>query len=237
MVTLTTWPAHTTVPIPVPLPHLGRCPDCPEEVRLRGNGRLYVHGCTGDGMVPLLVLRPTFARWLWAQSRRRDDYTNLLTLFAGRIYRGCTRAPKRHAGDMPWSSAAELHDHLHHEQYRRTGSDVRQTYDGQRCDSMCRHLETAARHYEQLLAAAGIDEVGQDEEPGPIVRVFRRDAGWVLPDYTDLADCTSNFHREQDGQLPCTGTAVWKVVEDHGMHLTIGFYCDADLPAEHRPAA
>jgi hypothetical protein len=73
----------------------------------------------------------------------------------------------------------------------------------------------------------------------PVVRVFRSrsDAGWVLPDYTDLADCTSNFHREQDGRPACTAAAVWKVVEDHGMHLTIGFYCDADLPGEHRPTA
>jgi hypothetical protein len=23
---------------------------------------------------------------------------------------------------------------------------------------------------------------------------------------------------------------VWRVVEDHGMHLSISFYCDADLP-------
>lgn len=69
----------------------------------------------------------------------------------------------------------------------------------------------------------------------PEVRVFRRAAGWVLPDYSDLADCTSNFHREQDGRPACTDTAVWKVIEDHGLHLTIGFYCDNDLPAEHRP--
>ncbi|WP_405676743.1 hypothetical protein OG292_19140 [Streptomyces sp. NBC_01511] len=70
--------------------------------------------------------------------------------------------------------------------------------------------------------------------PASIVRTFHRDSGWVLPDYTDLADCTTNHHRAQDGRPLCTDTAVWKVVEDHGMHLTIGFYCDADLPAEHR---
>lgn len=74
-------------------------------------------------------------------------------------------------------------------------------------------------------------------EPGPIVRVHHRPAGWVLPDFTDLADCTTNFHRAQDGRPACTATAVWKVVEDHGLHLTIGFYCDADLPAEHREDA
>ena len=68
----------------------------------------------------------------------------------------------------------------------------------------------------------------------PIVRVHHRPTGWVLPDYTDLADCTTNHHRQQDGRPPCTGTAVWKVVEDHGMHLTIGFWCDADLPEQHK---
>jgi hypothetical protein len=76
------------------------------------------------------------------------------------------------------------------------------------------------------------DEADTDE--GPTVRVFHRPSGWVLPDFTDLADCTTNFHREQDGRPACTDTAVWKVVEDHGLHLTIGFYCDADLPAETR---
>jgi len=69
----------------------------------------------------------------------------------------------------------------------------------------------------------------------PIVRVHHRSAGWVLPDFTDLADCTSNFHRERDGRPACTAVAVWKVIEDHGMHLTLSFWCDADLPAEHRP--
>jgi hypothetical protein len=73
----------------------------------------------------------------------------------------------------------------------------------------------------------------------PVVRVFRsrNDAGWVLPDFTDLADCTSNHIPDNAGRPPCTAAAVWKVVEDHGMHLTIGFYCDADLPAKHRPTA
>ncbi|NUL14561.1 hypothetical protein [Streptomyces lunaelactis] len=74
-------------------------------------------------------------------------------------------------------------------------------------------------------------------ENSPEVRVFHRATGWVLPDFTDLADCTTNFHRAQDGRPPCAETAVWKVVEDHGMHLTIGFYCEGDLPTEHRPLA
>jgi hypothetical protein len=71
----------------------------------------------------------------------------------------------------------------------------------------------------------------------PIVRVFHRSAGWVLPDYTDLADCTTNHIPERAGMPPCTNTAVWKVVEDHGMHLTLSFWCDSDLPEEHRHLA
>lgn len=69
------------------------------------------------------------------------------------------------------------------------------------------------------------------------VRVLYRDTGWVLPDYTDLAECTSNFHRQQDGRPPCTAPAVWKVVEQYPMHLTIGFWCADDMPAEFLPLA
>jgi len=74
-----------------------------------------------------------------------------------------------------------------------------------------------------------------DEDPGPIVRVFHRPVGWVMRDFTDLEQCTSNFHRQQDGRPACTAAAVWKVVEDHGMHLTISFWCDTDLPEQHKP--
>ncbi|MFC9268992.1 hypothetical protein ACFTXJ_14615 [Streptomyces zhihengii] len=68
----------------------------------------------------------------------------------------------------------------------------------------------------------------------PNVRIVHDATGWVLPDYSDLADCSTNYQREQDGRPACTGKAVWKVVEDYGLHLTIGFYCDADLPRKHR---
>ena len=68
----------------------------------------------------------------------------------------------------------------------------------------------------------------------PVVRVFHDPTGWVLPDFTDLADCTSNHFRQRDGRPACSAAAVWKVVEDHGMHLTIGFYCDTDLPEQHK---
>jgi hypothetical protein len=44
----------------------------------------------------------------------------------------------------------------------------------------------------------------------PVVRVFRshNDAGWVLPDFTDLADCTSNHIPDNAGQPPCTAPAM-----------------------------
>lgn len=68
----------------------------------------------------------------------------------------------------------------------------------------------------------------------PKIRVVRRETGWVMRDFTDLEQCTTNFI---DGRPPCTAIAVWRVVEDHGMHLTIGFYCDADLPKQHKTQA
>lgn len=68
----------------------------------------------------------------------------------------------------------------------------------------------------------------------PIVRIGHREAGWLMRDATDFEPCTTNF---LDGQVACIQLAVWRVVEDHGMHLTIGYWCDGDLPAEHRPQA
>lgn len=73
-----------------------------------------------------------------------------------------------------------------------------------------------------------------DDAAGPTVRVFHKAAGWVMTG-PQPEECTTRYHRERDGRPACTGIAVWKVVQDHGMHLTIGFYCDADLPAEHQP--
>lgn len=69
----------------------------------------------------------------------------------------------------------------------------------------------------------------------PEIHVRHNPTGWVLPDFTDLSDCTTNHIPANAGQLPCTETAVWRVVEDHGMHLTISYWCDGHLPAEHRP--
>ncbi|WP_405883582.1 hypothetical protein OG747_36385 [Streptomyces sp. NBC_01384] len=234
-VTITSWPAHTKEPTPVPLPRLGLCAVCEGEIRIRGNGLLYAHDCTDDGQLPLLVLKPTFARWLWMQSKRRDDYTNLATLVAGRYFRACTRSPKITSVEVDWATAEELHGRLHLTQLARTGSELMRP-NGERCGGVCRDLQKIAAIYERLIATAD-PAVTDSDDAAPIVRVFRRAAGWVLPDFTDLADCTSNFHREQDGRPACTATAVWKVVEDHGMHLTIGFWCDTDLPEQHKAQA
>ncbi|WP_394436201.1 hypothetical protein [Streptomyces sp. SGAir0957] len=235
--TITTWPAHTTEPTPVPLPNLGRCDWCGDEIRLRGNGRLYAHGCTGDGSLPLITLRPTFARWLWMQSKRRDEYTNLATLVAVQHFRGCTRSPKWTAADMDWTTAEELHQRLHARQLARTGSEVMRL-NGERCDGSCRDLAKIAAVYDRLIVDGDPAFVGRDETA---VRAHHSARGWLLPDYSDYADCTTNFHRQQDGRPACMATAVWKVVRQHTSAdghpmLTIGFYCDADLPAEHRAA-
>ena len=86
---------------------------------------------------------------------------------------------------------------------------------------------------EDLTGANGTGE----DDPGPEVRVFHRPDGWTMGDSPTPEACTTNFHRAQDGRPACTATAVWKVVEDLGLHLSIGFYCDGDLPTEHRPPA
>ncbi|MFZ3592267.1 hypothetical protein [Streptomyces sp. BH104] len=82
------------------------------------------------------------------------------------------------------------------------------------------------------------DEVGDepigDEETGPEVRVFHRATGWVMTG-SEPEECTTNFHRQQDGRSTCAETAVWKVVELNGLTASIGFYCDADLAEEHKP--
>ncbi|MEV0183838.1 hypothetical protein AB0I54_31820 [Streptomyces sp. NPDC050625] len=81
----------------------------------------------------------------------------------------------------------------------------------------------------------GANGTGEDEGPG--VRVFHRADGWTMGDSPTPEACTTNYHRQQDGRPPCTDMAVWKVVESRGLVLSIGFYCEADLPAEHRHLA
>lgn len=82
-----------------------------------------------------------------------------------------------------------------------------------------------------------LDGANGTGEATPGVRVLHRADGWTLRGEPGPEACTSNHHRQQDGRPACTDTAVWKVVEDHGMHLTLSFWCDTDLPAKHQPGA
>lgn len=97
--------------------------------------------------------------------------------------------------------------------------------------------EAAEERHRELAATTSAAEPAASTS----VRVFHRTAGWTMTD-PGPEPCTSNFHREQDGRPACTGTSVWKVVEERESAngfpmLSIGFYCDADLPDEHKPRA
>ncbi|MFL6096132.1 MAG: hypothetical protein ACJ71Y_11840 [Blastococcus sp.] len=92
-----------------------------------------------------------------------------------------------------------------------------------------------------LEVVEDLDGANGTGDDSPQVRVFRRDAGWVMTGTTS-EPCTSNHHRAQDGRPACTAVAVWRVVEEHESAdgfpmLSIGFYCDTDLPEEHRAQA
>ncbi|WP_416983520.1 hypothetical protein [Streptomyces sp. T028] len=80
----------------------------------------------------------------------------------------------------------------------------------------------------------GANGTGEDDE-GPEVRVFHGADGWVFSFEPGTQPCTIN--RIPEGRQDCTDAAVWKVVENHGMHLTIGTWCDGHLPDEHRHLA
>ncbi|MER8004959.1 hypothetical protein [Streptomyces sp. NPDC094149] len=103
-------------------------------------------------------------------------------------------------------------------------------------DSRISGFEVRAREIARPVTTVQIVEPAEQEDDTPEVRVFYRAAGWVL-DGKSVEPCTTNFHRQHLGHPACTDTAVWKVVENHGMSLSVGVYCDADLPAEHRSAA
>ncbi|MFD8577191.1 hypothetical protein ACFV1H_17900 [Streptomyces virginiae] len=142
-----------------PLPRLGNCHGCGQEIRLRTDGTLYQHPrynvrCPGSRR-PTGLLEPTFVRWLHANAARRDAYTNRVTHLAQQLFHGCTRSPKRAPADMSWTTTEELHEELHRQQVRLTGSENRSGYGGtQRCDWVCRDVEHAGRAYAELLAAA-----------------------------------------------------------------------------------
>jgi hypothetical protein len=107
-----------------PLPDLGRCGMCDEEIRRKKCGALYYHErpfdpegplyidaaglvvtrCPGAGKAPAEVLEPTFARWLWSHRSRRDVRTSAVTLlceFVCGLSRGC--ASQSRFADLAWS--------------------------------------------------------------------------------------------------------------------------------------
>ncbi|MGH4028514.1 hypothetical protein ACQB60_06210 [Actinomycetota bacterium Odt1-20B] len=94
----------------------------------------------------------------------------------------------------------------------------------------------------QADCAPDADEEEPEIDAVPEVRVFHRATGWSMGQAPTPEACTTNFHRQQDGRPACKATAVWKVVEEHVSAdgypmLSIGFYCGADLPDEHRGEA
>ncbi len=151
----------TDTPTTNPLPRLGDCPYCPQEIRLRVDGTLYQHPglgrrhCPGSRQPIARPLEPTFVRWLHANATRRDAYTNRVTHLAQQLFRGCTQSPNRTPADVPWTTAEELHEELHRQQVRLTGSENRSGYGGtERCDWVCQDVEQAGRTYAELVAAA-----------------------------------------------------------------------------------
>lgn len=156
-----------------PLPSLGLCPVCGGEIRIRRNGLLYKHDRPLDSDLPLVYdsdgfwiptcpgsahqaarqMTPTFAQWLWAQ-RNGDKPTDRVAALADWKFRGCTRSPNRTPADVEWATAEDLHQHEHDRQFRRTGSDVRQPYNGRRCDWVCRDIADAQAEYQRLVAEA-----------------------------------------------------------------------------------
>ncbi|MGW1998413.1 hypothetical protein [Embleya sp. NPDC001921] len=129
------------------LPHLGLCRHCGHEIRIRADHLLHKHACPrGDGSAPARILPPTFVRWLHAQARRRDHRDNPLTALAEYVFRPCSLSPRLLPSELDWTTADEFHNQLHGRQ------EIRQPYNGQRCDWVCRHIATAAAEYERLVA-------------------------------------------------------------------------------------
>lgn len=157
----------------VPLPRLALCPECRSEVKIRADRKLPKHDrqygpddpiyCDSDGYIITRCpgserpagepLEPTFARWLWMQSKRRDDDTNTLTRFAAFQFRGCTRSPRLTARDMEWTTAEELHGRIHLIQLARAGTVDMNPPMGKRHDWMCDYLQQAAETYQRLIAS------------------------------------------------------------------------------------
>jgi hypothetical protein len=82
----------------------------------------------------------------------------------------------------------------------------------------------------------GANGTGEDDA-GPEVRVFHSADGWTVPYEPGTQTCTINHVPEDEGRQACAATAVWKVVQQRDLCLTIGFWCGGHLPPEHRHLA
>ncbi|MFJ3200967.1 hypothetical protein [Streptomyces sp. NPDC086989] len=144
-----------------PLPRLGDCPGCSEEIRVRVDGTLQQHQrygarCPGSRR-PVGLLEPTFVRWLHANAPRKDGRANRVTRLAQMMFRGCTQSPNRTPADMTWTTAEELHEDWHRRLVQLSGCEDRREMDGKHCDWVCRDVETARRVYAALTAGADQD--------------------------------------------------------------------------------
>lgn len=162
----------TAAGVAVPLPRLVLCPECQSEVKIRADRKLPKHErqrglddpiycdsngylitqCPGSERPAGELLEPTFARWLWMQSKRRDDDSSVLTRFAVFQFRGCTQSSRLTARDVEWSTAEELHGRVHLIQLARSGTPDMCPSTGERHDWMCDYLQQADQVYQQLLA-------------------------------------------------------------------------------------
>ncbi|MFD7093352.1 hypothetical protein [Streptomyces xanthophaeus] len=146
----------TALPETNPLPRLGDCPGCFEEIRVRVDGTLQQHRrygarCPGSRR-PVGLLEPTFSRWLHANAPRKDARTNRVTRLAQMTFHGCTRSPKRTPADMTWTTAEELHEDWHRRLVDLSGDPERANTSGEHCDWLCQDIVRAATAYAGLIA-------------------------------------------------------------------------------------
>jgi hypothetical protein len=145
----------------------GLCRVCEETVRVRKDGCVRQHPrsdgvlvatltdagwvqhvhCAGSGRPPSVVLELTFPRWLHRQRGRRDWRESTAAQLARHVFGEPGGCGDRGPGEVDWETAEGLHAELHQEQLRATGSELRQPYNGQRCDWVCRFAEEAGREY------------------------------------------------------------------------------------------
>ena len=89
-----------------------------------------------------------------------------------------------------------------------------------------------------VIRARNAPAVHLDGLRGDFVRLSIIDTGVGMSTEVQRRVFEPFFTTKDVGKGSGLGLAVCaKVVEDHGMHLTIGFYCDTDLPAQHRKDA